>query len=88
VIDRISNTALMNEHHQNVQAIFFSDDDDGKASFAFAFIETFNKPEWTILRKGMYVEILSKNKKVRIVARYPGKQGTRRPGCYSGLLGF
>jgi hypothetical protein len=70
VIDRISNAALMNEHHQNVQAIFFFDDDDGKASFA-SFIETFNKPEWTISRKGLYVEILSKNKKVRIVANTP-----------------
>lgn len=70
VIDKIPLTSLVNEHGQHIEAVFFFDDDDGKASFA-TFMETFNKPDWSVERRGMYVVIHSRNKKVQVIANTP-----------------
>lgn len=69
-IDRLPNASLLNAKSQNIQAHFFFDDDDGKASFA-SFIETFTKAGWSIDKTGYVVKITSKNNKVIILANTP-----------------
>lgn len=75
VIDKIRYEDLVSIDSQNLQLHFFFDDDDGKASFK-SYIETFSSAGWTILKRDKYVEIISKNKRVKILANYPESEET------------
>ena len=75
VIDKVSYADLINKDSVNLQLHFFFDDDDGKASFK-TYIETFSSAGWTIIRHEKIVEIVSKNKLVKIIANYPESEET------------
>ena len=75
VIDKVAIADLIGKDNQNLQLHFFFDDDDGKASFK-SYIETFTNAGWTIIKHEKIVEIISKNKKVKILANYPESEET------------
>lgn len=75
IIDKVAYSDLVGKNGQNLQLHFFFDDDDGKASFK-SYMETFTNAGWTIIKHEKIVEIISKNKKVKILANYPESEET------------
>ncbi len=70
IIDKVSYSNMISKDTQNLQLHFFFDDDDGKASFR-TYIETFTTAGWIITKHEKFVEITSKNNRVKILANFP-----------------
>ncbi|MDQ6757555.1 MAG: hypothetical protein M3004_11535 [Bacteroidota bacterium] len=67
----IDNTTLANDSGKIVEQVFFYGDKDGKESFA-SYMQSFQNPDWKIVRKKEWVEIKSlKGKPVWIYANLP-----------------